>query len=224
MNCKRKNEELLNNYEEVFRKLKLTMKEKRSFQKELSKALHKNNELEIEIKRLVTLHENVEPCKDCENLTLKVVSLSEEVSELQQKSLNVTKLKKSGNDLNEMLNHQKVSQDKEGLGLANNEKTTSKSIAKPLNFEKVNGNKTLKYSKSDALVDASTRQKRARILRKRGVQTKSFIKPINTQVPLANTRHNQRPIVWSETTKPYYNPVSYNGLTYTHARVDQRPL
>ena len=134
------NEELLNNYEEVFRKLKLTMKEKRSFQKELSKALHKNNELEIEIKRLVTLHENVEPCKDCENLTLKVVSLSEEVSELQQKSLNVTKLKKSGNDLNEMLNHQKVSQDKEGLGLANNENTISESIAKPLNFEKVNEN------------------------------------------------------------------------------------
>jgi hypothetical protein len=31
------------------------MKEKCSFQKELSKALHKNNELEIEIKRLVTL-------------------------------------------------------------------------------------------------------------------------------------------------------------------------
>ena len=59
------------------------MKEKRSFQKELSKAFHKNNELEIEIKRLVTLHEIIEPCKDCENLTLKVVSLSEEVSELQ---------------------------------------------------------------------------------------------------------------------------------------------
>ena len=57
----------------------------------------------------------IEPCKNCEVLTLEVNSLNGKVLELQKGSLSFSKYKKSTNDLDELISRQKVSQDKGGL-------------------------------------------------------------------------------------------------------------
>ncbi|GJU23641.1 hypothetical protein Tco_1156983 [Tanacetum coccineum] len=77
------------------------------------------------IKKLVNDKENVRPCKKCEVLTKEVDSLKCNVSRLQDESLNFSKFEKSSIILDDMLSHQKLSQDKEGLGFSKDDKTTS---------------------------------------------------------------------------------------------------
>ena len=99
----------------------------------------------------MTLQENVESCKECENLTLKVICLNEEVSDLQQKSLS---LSKPNNDLGDLQNNQDVFQNKESLEETNTRETTHKSLTQTIVLE----NTKIKQQEPDALVDASTRQ------------------------------------------------------------------
>jgi hypothetical protein len=89
---------------------------------------------------------------------------------------------------------------------------------------KAKENKNPKFSEADALVVASTRQQRARTLRKIGKPSKTFVKPITPQAPFVNTRGNQVPIVRRENPKQHYNLGSRNGLGYTQPRVNNRPL
>ena len=42
--------------------------------------------------------------------------------------------------------------------------------------------------------------------------------------PFVNTKGTQTPITRNETPKQFYNPVSCNGLGYTQARVDHKPI
>ncbi|GJZ72084.1 hypothetical protein Tco_0635935 [Tanacetum coccineum] len=60
-----------------------------------------------------------------------VDSLEGNVSKLQEEELSFSKFKKSSSILNDMLCHQKLSQDKEGLGFSKAKKTTSESRSKP---------------------------------------------------------------------------------------------
>ncbi|GJV88886.1 UBN2 domain-containing protein [Tanacetum coccineum] len=104
---------------------KFFRKEKRSLENKNSKLASKINDLEIEVKKLVNEKEVVESCKKCGVLTKEVDSLKCNVSKLQDEALNFSKFKKSSVFLDDMLSHQKLSQDKEGLGFSKNDKTTS---------------------------------------------------------------------------------------------------
>ncbi|GJV17822.1 protein CHUP1, chloroplastic [Tanacetum coccineum] len=110
------------NFTKTFEKL---LNEKRSVEKENSKLSSKINDLEIEVKKLENDKEVVEPCKTCDVLTKEVDSLKYNVSKLQDEALNFSKFKSSSIALDDMLSHQKLSQDKEGLGFSKNDKTSS---------------------------------------------------------------------------------------------------
>ena len=75
----------------------------------------------------------------------------------QKESLSFSKFKKSTNDLEEIISHQKRSQDKECLGFSKYGQTTSMSLTKPIAFVKAKENETPKISEADTLHDASTR-------------------------------------------------------------------
>ncbi|GKC22320.1 hypothetical protein Tco_1024470 [Tanacetum coccineum] len=83
----------------------------------------KINELKLEVKKLNKAKEVVEPCQKCNALTQEVDSLKGNVSMLQGEALNFSEFKKSSIVLDDMLSHQKVFQDKEGLKFSKNEKT-----------------------------------------------------------------------------------------------------
>nr|GEV31915.1 retrovirus-related Pol polyprotein from transposon TNT 1-94 [Tanacetum cinerariifolium] len=89
------------------------LKEKSSLEKEHSKLVSKVSELELEVKKLISNKEAIEPCQKCVVLTQEVDSLKSNVSQLQNKTLNYSKFKKSSFVLDDMLSHQKLSQDKE---------------------------------------------------------------------------------------------------------------
>ncbi|GJZ11781.1 retrovirus-related pol polyprotein from transposon TNT 1-94 [Tanacetum coccineum] len=71
------------------------------------------------------MKEVIKPCKTCDVLTKEVDSLKYNVSKLPMEALHFSKFKESSIALNDMLSHQKLSQDKEGLGFFENDKTTS---------------------------------------------------------------------------------------------------
>nr|GEX39743.1 hypothetical protein [Tanacetum cinerariifolium] len=81
----------------------------------------------------------------------KVDSLKCNVSKLQDEALNISKFKKCSIVLNDMLSHQKLSQDKKGLGFSKNDQTNSfwsTAMAKTINGEaqlhaKVDGKKII---------------------------------------------------------------------------------
>nr|GEW24071.1 hypothetical protein [Tanacetum cinerariifolium] len=112
------------------------LKEKHSLESEKSKLVSKINDLEIEVKKLVNNKEVVEPCRKCKVLTKEVDSLKYNASKLQDEALNFSKFKKSSVVLDDMLSRQKLSQDKEGLGISKNDKTTSASLNKQTVFVK----------------------------------------------------------------------------------------
>ncbi|GJX47126.1 putative reverse transcriptase domain-containing protein [Tanacetum coccineum] len=125
INMQKENEELLKfskDFSETYKKL---LQEKRILEKECSKLSSKVNELELEVKKLGNNKKVIEPCKKCIELTQEVYSLKRYVSKLQNESLEFSKFKKSSIDLDDMLSHQKFSQDKEGLGFSKIDKTTS---------------------------------------------------------------------------------------------------
>ncbi|GJX94584.1 protein CHUP1, chloroplastic [Tanacetum coccineum] len=103
----------------------LTFERKRSLENENSKLSNKINDLEIKVKKLANDKEVVEPCKKFEVLTKEVDSLKCNVSRLQDEALDFSKFKRSSIVLDDMLSHQKLSQDKEGLGFSKNNKTNS---------------------------------------------------------------------------------------------------
>ncbi|GJX74494.1 retrovirus-related pol polyprotein from transposon TNT 1-94 [Tanacetum coccineum] len=86
--------------------------------------LMENKEL-LRVKKLGNDKEVVEPCKKCEALTKEVDYLKCNVSKLQNKALKFSKFKMSSVVLEDMLSHQKLSQDKEGFRFSKNDKTTS---------------------------------------------------------------------------------------------------
>ncbi|GKD66279.1 hypothetical protein Tco_1308387 [Tanacetum coccineum] len=90
--------------------------------KENEELLSKINDLEIEVKKLANDKEVIEPCKKYEVLTKEVDSLKCNFSKLPDEALNFSKFKESSIALDDMLSHQKLSQDKEGLGFSKNYK------------------------------------------------------------------------------------------------------
>ena len=131
-------------------------------------------------------------------LTLEVNSLNRKVLELQKESLSFSKYKKSSNDLDDILSHQKVSQDKGGLGFSKIGKTTPISLTKPITFVKAKENEAPKIPEADALADASTRHQRAMPLGKIGSSSNNVTKPITPKAPLVSTQGNQDPIARRE--------------------------
>ena len=117
--------------------------------------------------------------------------------------------------MEEIISRQKRSQDKEGLGFLKHGQTSSISLTKPITFVKAKENETSKPSEADALLDASTRQQRARPLRKVGVSSKINNKSITPQAPFANTRGNQASIKGKENPKQNFDLGFHNGLGYT---------
>ncbi|GJS89776.1 hypothetical protein Tco_0772412 [Tanacetum coccineum] len=98
----------------------------------------------MEVKKLANDKEVVEPCKTCDVLTKEVDSLKCNASKLQDEALNSSKFKESSIALDDMLSHQKMSQDKEGLGFSKNDKTTLASPDKPIYAQStVTGNRRL---------------------------------------------------------------------------------
>ncbi|GKC35026.1 hypothetical protein Tco_1047410 [Tanacetum coccineum] len=86
-----------------------------NLQKENQELLNKVYELELEVKKLESNKEVIEPCQKCVELTQEVESLKSNVFKLQDETLNFSKFKKSSTTLDDMLSCQKLSQDKEGL-------------------------------------------------------------------------------------------------------------
>lgn len=220
----KENEELAKFNDDFRKTYERVLKEKRILEQERIKTNEKIYELEKEVKILRHQKEVVEPCKSCEELTLKVDSLNGVVSNLQKESLSFSKFKKSTNDLEEIIGQQKRSQDKEGLGFSKIGKTTSESLSKTITFVKAKESENPKVSVTDALLDASTRQQRARTLREIGSSSNNVFKPITPQAPFANTRGNQAPIARRQNPKQFYNPSSRNVLGYTQPRVNHRPI
>ncbi|GJZ02267.1 hypothetical protein Tco_0520228 [Tanacetum coccineum] len=125
INLQKENQELLKFSKDFSKTYKKLLQEKRAIEKEHSKFFSKVNELKLDVKKLTSNKEVIEPCQKCVELTSKVDSLKSNVSKLQDEILNLTKFKKSSIVLDDMLNCQKLSQDKEGLGSSKNDKTTS---------------------------------------------------------------------------------------------------
>ncbi|GJW71359.1 hypothetical protein Tco_0128276 [Tanacetum coccineum] len=96
--------------------------------KENEELLSKINDLEIEVKKLANDKEVIEPCKKYEVLTKEVDSLKCNFSKLPDEALNFSKFKESSIALDDMLSHQKLSQDKEGLGFSKNYKIAFESL------------------------------------------------------------------------------------------------
>ncbi|GJS75080.1 hypothetical protein Tco_0724961 [Tanacetum coccineum] len=98
------------------------------------------NELDLEVRKLNKSKEVIEPCQKYELLTQKVDSLEGNVSKLQEEALSFSNFKKSSSILDDMLCHQNLSQDKEGLGFSKAKKTTFESRTKPIMFVKESQN------------------------------------------------------------------------------------
>ncbi|GJZ22988.1 hypothetical protein Tco_0560027 [Tanacetum coccineum] len=82
----------------------------------------------------------------------EVDSLGGNVSKLQEEALSFSKFKKSSSILDDMLCHQKLSQDKEGLGFSKAKKTTSENRRKPIMFVKESQNGDLSNAHLKAIV------------------------------------------------------------------------
>ena len=120
----KENEELVKFNDDFRKTFEKVIKEKRFLEQEHVKSNERIHELEREVKTLKHCKEVVEPCKRCEILTLEVNSLNDKVSKLQKESLGFSIYKKITNDLEEIISHQKVSQDKGGLGFFKQGKIT----------------------------------------------------------------------------------------------------
>ncbi|GJZ91250.1 hypothetical protein Tco_0663177 [Tanacetum coccineum] len=127
------------------------------------------NDPKTSLRKLTKSKEVIEPCQICELLTQKVDSLEGNVSKLQEEALSFSKFKKSSSILDDMLCHQKLSQDKEGLGFSKAKKTTSESRSKPIMF--------VKESQNGDLLNA-------------------HFKPIVPQTRFENTRESCGRIAW----------------------------
>ncbi|GJX08114.1 hypothetical protein Tco_0196046 [Tanacetum coccineum] len=103
------------------------LKQRHYLKNEQIKLHNKINELELEVRKLTKSKEVIEPCQKYELLTQNIDSLEGNVSKLQEEALSFSKFKKSGSILDDMLCHQELSQDKEGLGFSKAKKTTSES-------------------------------------------------------------------------------------------------
>ncbi|GJZ73127.1 hypothetical protein Tco_0637273 [Tanacetum coccineum] len=136
--------------------IKALLKENRILQQETNKLANKANGLEIKIEatKVIITKEVVEPCLSCEKLTHVVDSLKDDLSKLQDEALGFSKFKKSSDTIDHMFCQQKVSQDKEGLGILKLEKTTSKSLNKTIVFIKESQNKLLEKLVSSTPADA----------------------------------------------------------------------
>ncbi|GJW58700.1 hypothetical protein Tco_0105431 [Tanacetum coccineum] len=157
----------------------------------------KSNDFEIEVKKLASNKEVVEPCKNYDVLTKEVDFLKCNISNLQDEALNFSKFKSSSIALDDMLSHQKLSQDKEGLGFSKNDKNTYVSPNKPIVF--------VKQSQKE---NAST----------------SFVKLVVPQTHFANTQGLQAPIRRVEITHQDTLGALTVDLDYTLASDDPRPL
>ncbi|GJU92225.1 zf-CCHC domain-containing protein [Tanacetum coccineum] len=125
IDLQKENEELLKFNKDFAKTFEKLLNEKLSLENENSKLLSKINDLEFKLKKRAHNKEVIEPCEKCDVLTQVVVSLRCIVSKLQNKALNFSTFKKSSIVLDDMLSHQKLSQDKEGLVFSKNNKTTS---------------------------------------------------------------------------------------------------
>nr|GEY36005.1 hypothetical protein [Tanacetum cinerariifolium] len=160
IDLKKKNEEHLRFNKDFAKTFEKLLNEKRSLESKNSKLVSKINDTLFKVKKLVIDQEVVEPCQKCAELTQEVDSLKSNVSKLQSEALNFSKFKNSSIVLDDMLSHQKLSQDKEGLGFSKNDKTTSVILNKPIVF--------VKESQS-------------------GYSSKSFVNPIAPQTHFVNT-------------------------------------
>ncbi|GKA99190.1 hypothetical protein Tco_0827127, partial [Tanacetum coccineum] len=115
IDLQKENKELLRFNKDFTKTFEKLLNEKHSLESENSKLLSKSNDLEFKVKKLENNKEVVEPCKKCDVLTKEVDSLKYNISRLHDEALNFSKFKKSSIVLDDMLNHQKLSQDKEGL-------------------------------------------------------------------------------------------------------------
>ncbi|GKB86188.1 hypothetical protein Tco_0958460 [Tanacetum coccineum] len=125
IDLQKENEELLKFSKDFSKTYEQLLQEKHALKKEHSKLFSKVNELELELKKLAKSKEVVEPCKKCDVLTQEFDSFKCNISRLQDEALSFSKFKKSSVVLDDMLSRQKLSQDKEGLRVLKNEKTTS---------------------------------------------------------------------------------------------------
>ncbi|GJR20707.1 hypothetical protein Tco_0969234 [Tanacetum coccineum] len=123
IDLQKENEELLRFNKDFTKTFEKLLNEKHSLESENSKLLSKSNDLEFKVKKLENNKEVVEPCKKCDVLTKEVDSLKCNISRLHDEALNFSKFKKSSIVLDDMLNRQKLSQDKEGLGFSKIDKT-----------------------------------------------------------------------------------------------------
>ncbi|GJT89642.1 zf-CCHC domain-containing protein [Tanacetum coccineum] len=108
------NDELLKFNKDFTKTFEKLVKVKRAIENKNSKLLSKINDFEIEVKKLANDKEVVEPCQKCVELTQEVDSSTSNVSKPQDEALNFSKFKSSVIALDDMLSHQKLSQDKEG--------------------------------------------------------------------------------------------------------------
>lgn len=121
--------------------------------------------------------------RSIDNHTIDKHKVKNEINKLKQKMI-CFKFKKSGFDLNKILSEQKPFHDKGGLGIFKNDKNTSARQDKSIVFIK-EGHES-KITDTDALADASTRNKRARSLSKDRSPLNAFAKPFFPQKPYAN--------------------------------------
>ncbi|GKA00454.1 zf-CCHC domain-containing protein [Tanacetum coccineum] len=103
IDLQKENEELLKFNKDFTKTIEKLLKEKRALKNENSKLSNKINDLEIEVKKLASNKEVVEPCKNCDVLTKEVNSLNCNVSKLQVEALNFSKFKSSSIALDDML-------------------------------------------------------------------------------------------------------------------------
>ncbi|GJZ21041.1 hypothetical protein Tco_0558080 [Tanacetum coccineum] len=172
IDLRKENKELLKFNKDFTKTFEKLLKVKRVLVDKNSKLSSKINDLEIKVKKLVNDKEVVEPCQKFVELTQEVDSLKSNVSKLQDEALSFSKFKESNIALDDMLIHQKSSQDKEGLGFSKNDKITSSSPNKQLVFVKESQKET---------------------------PSKIFVKPIVLETHFSNTRGSQAPITRVET-------------------------
>ncbi|GJR50089.1 zf-CCHC domain-containing protein [Tanacetum coccineum] len=103
IDLQKENEELLKFNKDFTKTIEKLLKEKWALKNENSKLSNKINDLEIEVKKLASNKEVVEPCKNCDVLTKEVNSLNCNVSKLQVEALNFSKFKSSSIALDDML-------------------------------------------------------------------------------------------------------------------------
>ncbi|GJZ84810.1 hypothetical protein Tco_0650149 [Tanacetum coccineum] len=127
IDLQKENEELLRFNKDFAKTFEKLLNEKRSFESKNSNLLSKIKDLEFKVNKFVDDKEVIEPCQKYVELTQEVDSLKSNVLKLQDEALNFSKFKESSIVLDDLLNCQKLSQDKEGLGFSKNDKTTSAS-------------------------------------------------------------------------------------------------